>query len=309
MANLLSQNIGTNYKSILNLDATTINTPLDTTLRAVTDGMGTSSPLQLSTDQVGLIRTVALSAGATNPRLFNEVYTINNSGAQTGTLTGLFLNATETALNGITHNLMDLQKGGASFFRVRNDGRLDCGNIVSSGNFFASSFFVGGGLVGLQSSIDGILYLSNSAGTSFGRIQLGGTTSSFPAIKRNGAAIDFRLADDSAYANANVSSFGVYGNLQLQDQITTIGSTDIRIVVPTASKGLLINQDYSFVAAPSCLVEIRSTTKGFLPPRMTTAQVNAIAAPAEGLVVFNTTISHLCVYQAAAWVKINHSPM
>jgi hypothetical protein len=271
--------------------------------------MGTSSPLQLSTDQVGLIRTVALSAGATNPRLFNEVYTINNSGAQTGTLTGLFLNATETALNGITHNLMDLQKGGASFFRVRNDGRLDCGNIVSSGNFFASSFFVGGGLVGLQSSIDGILYLSNSAGTSFGRIQLGGTTSSFPSIKRNGAGIDFRLADDSAYANANVSSFGVYGNLQLQDQITTIGSTDIRIVVPTASKGLLINQDYSFVAAPSCLVEIRSTTKGFLPPRMTTTQINAIATPAEGLVVFNTTISHLCVYQAAAWVKINHSPM
>jgi hypothetical protein len=68
MANLLSQNIGTNYKSILNLDATTINTPLDATLRPVTDGMGTLSPLQLSTDQVGISRTVALSPGATNPR-------------------------------------------------------------------------------------------------------------------------------------------------------------------------------------------------------------------------------------------------
>jgi hypothetical protein len=31
MANLLGQNIGTNYKGILNLD--TINTPLDATLR------------------------------------------------------------------------------------------------------------------------------------------------------------------------------------------------------------------------------------------------------------------------------------
>lgn len=54
MADLLSQNIGTNYKSILNLDATTINTPLDATLRAVTDGMGTSSPLQLSSTKVAI---------------------------------------------------------------------------------------------------------------------------------------------------------------------------------------------------------------------------------------------------------------
>jgi hypothetical protein len=59
----------------------------------------------------------------------------------------------------------------------------------------------------------------------------------------------------------------------------------------------------------SAILNVASTTKGFLPPRMTTTQVNAIATPAEGLVVYNTTISHLCVYQAGSWVKINHSPM
>jgi hypothetical protein len=32
-------------------------------------------------------------------------------------------------------------------------------------------------------------------------LQLGGTTSSFPAIKRNAAVLEARLADDSAYAN------------------------------------------------------------------------------------------------------------
>lgn len=70
MADLNGQNIGTNYKGFLNLDST-INTPLDTTLRTVTDGMGNASILQLSTQQVGLSRTVALSAGSTNQRLFN----------------------------------------------------------------------------------------------------------------------------------------------------------------------------------------------------------------------------------------------
>ena len=59
----------------------------------------------------------------------------------------------------------------------------------------------------------------------------------------------------------------------------------------------------------SALCTMNSTTKGFLPPRMTTTQINAIASPAEGLTVYNTTISHMCFYQAGSWVKINHSPM
>jgi len=48
MANLNGQNIGLNYKGFLNLDST-INTPLDTTLRSVTDGMGTASSFYIST--------------------------------------------------------------------------------------------------------------------------------------------------------------------------------------------------------------------------------------------------------------------
>jgi hypothetical protein len=59
----------------------------------------------------------------------------------------------------------------------------------------------------------------------------------------------------------------------------------------------------------SAQLDIESTTKGFLPPRMTTTQVNAIVTPANGLMVYNTTIDHMCVYQAGAWVRINHSPM
>jgi hypothetical protein len=59
----------------------------------------------------------------------------------------------------------------------------------------------------------------------------------------------------------------------------------------------------------SAILQADSTTQGFLPPRMTDAQIRAIATPAEGLVAYNTTISHLCCYQAGAWVKFSHSPM
>jgi hypothetical protein len=46
----------------------------------------------------------------------------------------------------------------------------------------------------------------------------------------------------------------------------------------------------------SAQLQVDSTTKGFLPPRMTTSQKTAIASPAAGLVVYDTTLNKLCVY-------------
>jgi len=54
----------------------------------------------------------------------------------------------------------------------------------------------------------------------------------------------------------------------------------------------------------SAALDVVSTTKGFLPPRMTTTQKNAIATPAAGLMVYDTTLNKLCVRTAAAWETI-----
>jgi hypothetical protein len=54
----------------------------------------------------------------------------------------------------------------------------------------------------------------------------------------------------------------------------------------------------------SSIVTMESTTKGFLPPRMTTTQKNAISSPAEGLMVYDTTLHKLCVYTGSAWETI-----
>jgi hypothetical protein len=55
---------------------------------------------------------------------------------------------------------------------------------------------------------------------------------------------------------------------------------------------------------PSSKLTIESTTQGVLFPRMTTTQKNAIATPATGLVVFDTTLNKLCVRGASAWETI-----
>ena len=41
-------------------------------------------------------------------------------------------------------------------------------------------------------------------------------------------------------------------------------------------------------AEASAIVQADSTSQGFLPPRMTSAQRDAIVAPATGLMIFNT---------------------
>ncbi len=55
----------------------------------------------------------------------------------------------------------------------------------------------------------------------------------------------------------------------------------------------------------SAKVEVASTTQGFLPPRMTVAQRNAITNPATGLVIFCTdlpaNVGGLEVYSAGVW--------
>jgi hypothetical protein len=54
----------------------------------------------------------------------------------------------------------------------------------------------------------------------------------------------------------------------------------------------------------SAQLEVTSTTKGFLPPRMTTTQRDAISSPAAGLVIYNTTTSKLQVY-TTAWTDLH----
>jgi len=55
----------------------------------------------------------------------------------------------------------------------------------------------------------------------------------------------------------------------------------------------------------SALLDVSSTTKGFLPPRMTNAQMVAISTPAAGLVVYDTTNNKLNVYDGTNWVAVH----
>ena len=54
----------------------------------------------------------------------------------------------------------------------------------------------------------------------------------------------------------------------------------------------------------SAIFKIDSTTQGFLPPRMTTTQKNAIASPATGLILYDTTLNVPQFYNGTIWVSL-----
>jgi trimeric autotransporter adhesin len=55
----------------------------------------------------------------------------------------------------------------------------------------------------------------------------------------------------------------------------------------------------------SAVLDVKSTTKGLLIPRMTTIQRNAVAVPATGLQVFDTDTKSLWVYDGSAWGQLS----
>jgi hypothetical protein len=240
--------------------------------------------------------TIAVPSSGTGTKHILAVnYTINNAGAQTGTATGILLNATETALNGMGHNLLDLQVGGVSRFRVFNSGGIVANGVYVNG--ITRSF--------ITSPSDGIVTLYDSGATSFNRLQFGGTTNAFPAIKRNGAELQIRLADDSANAicelkglrNSAIDFLYFYNDFGFEFKVNSGGNqvlslyTDRAIFGPSAGNA-------------SARLEIQSTTQGFLPPRMTTTQRDLIATPAAGLMIYNTTTNRPNFYDGSAWVAL-----
>lgn len=73
-----------------------------------------------------------------------------------------------------------------------------------------------------------------------------------------------------------------------------------------SGRGMVLSNVRGFqLAHPSALMDIRSTTKGVLFPRMTTANRDAIGSPQAGLWVYNISTNQFNFYNGSAWQEIS----
>jgi hypothetical protein len=119
--------------------------------------------------------------------------------------------------------------------------------VVASGDLIAGGTgdIQLSGRIRMRSAGDGILALYNSAASDFSRLQFGGTTSSFPAIKRSGAAIHVRLADDSTYAGLECGAISAYGEVRSSARLHAYFTTAIP-AGGTAGVGVRVSDTANF---------------------------------------------------------------
>jgi len=76
-------------------------------------------------------------------------------------------------------------------------------------------------------------------------------------------------------------------------------SGDVLLGTTSGSVGVGANTSIN----ASAILDVTSTTKGVLFPRMTTTQKNAISSPAAGLQVYDTTLNQMSYYNGTTWVN------
>lgn len=94
-------------------------------------------------------------------------------------------------------------------------------------------------------------------------------------------------------------AFGTFNFINSSNQLIMKGVNNQEVIFGGA---IAVGQTGS--PTSSAIIEMTSTSRGFLPPRMTTTEKNAISTPATGLVLFDTTLAKLCVYTGAAWETV-----
>jgi len=130
--------------------------------------------------------------------------------------------------------------------------------------------------------------LSDSARTSGLALRgiVGGGTASTPAVRMAG----YLKSGDTVTSVHDTSALFMLTNANVSTKMAMLGS---------GSTGFGTQSP-----AVSSLLDLTSTTKGFLPPRMTTVQRDAIVSPTNGLVIYNTTTGLFNGYQGGAWSAI-----
>ena len=137
--------------------------------------------------------------------------------------------------------------------------------------------------------------LSNTLGD--GNVAVGDDALSLNILGNGNIAIGFG-ANTLASGNNNSIVIGS-GSVGLGANTTVLGNVSTTL---TSLRGQIAIGTTTVNAAAQ--VQIDSTTRGVLLPRMTTTEINAIVSPLKGLTVFNTTLNTLCTHNGTAWRQV-----
>ena len=162
-----------------------------------------------------------------------------------------------------------------------------------AGSLFSNTTGDGNTATGLEALASNTTGSSNTA-FGFGALSLNVQGSDNTAIGNSA-----NVGSDSL-TNATAIGFGAIVNASNTIQLGNTAVTDVKTSGAITAGGKII-AGASSASSSSAVMEANSTTQGFLPPRLTTTQRDAITSPVAGLTIWNTTNTQLEVYDGSYW--------
>lgn len=194
-------------------------------VEAIDVNLNLSSTLQFATGTLATQRSVVIQA-----RTYSGVGVMTITDAATLSITGAPIQGTNVTITS------------PWALKVASGKTFLSGDVWTNGNFFVNN----GGIIEWNSQtkiavpVDGTIRFTNNATTGFTAINLGGDTASFPAVRRNATAINFRLADNSADCAVTALSYNGAAITSAGSAVTTfpsVNSTLMGIVANSRSTG------------------------------------------------------------------------
>lgn len=261
------------------------------------------------------------ASGGTNNAAILTTGMVDIRGSGTGTS-----NALRIADSGNTQKLQIMDNGSAKFYSTRGlaggtDQIFHFDQVNTTGNPTNGAFMrlspdvrTSGGTSSnwMTLDLDGFYYHGSAATQSATGLRIKESLSSwvaaYNAIKfetshyvSSGTGTHVNLNIVPIYNFTSTYSGNVYG--LLYNPILTSMTGVTHIAAAFASGNVVIGAS---TGNANAILDVQSTTKAFMPPRMTTTQRDAIPSPTAGMVIYNTTTNKLNVY-TTAWEAVTSS--
>jgi hypothetical protein len=263
-------------------------------------GIGTSSPTQPievvknqnATTKINISNTTSGTSAA------SEISLTSNSGAY---FSAGKLSPTYSAYKTLASSDGYLYNGTGGDISLLNDVALGKIKFTAGASTTAQMTLFSTGNVGINTTTD--------AGY---KLDVNGTARVVNTLSVNTGNVSgqgVQMGSDSnmgIFNNGGIMQLRQYSNsFELAGGGTTVFlRTDGNRINTIANYGIALGTYGVTTANSSAILEAYSTTKGFLPPRMTTTQKNAIASPATGLMVYDTTLNLMSVYNGTTWITL-----
>lgn len=230
---------------------------------------------------------------------------VTNGLGAVGTPSYTFTGDTNTGMWSPSADAIAFSTAGVEQARITNSGRLGIG-VTNPGTTL--------GIVSNTSpSVSVEYYDATNAGATYRGRKARGSFSAPTAVLAN----DYILA----LTAAGYGDTGFGGNIGLAGFRASENFTDAargtNFVIETTANGTNTRAERARVTSEGVVgigtnspnaaarLDVTSTTSGFLPPRMTTAQRDAISTPPDGLMLYNSTTNKLQVRAAGSWVDLH----